>query len=65
MENINIQVNNDCDTCIKSDVCIFKDSLDSRVENIKDMFEIFRDGFGIDINIKCNKWLNVTSGQVK
>lgn len=42
----------DCDTCIKSDVCKFKDEYDNLYNNIKDDFSYDHTIFEIKLNCK-------------
>lgn len=49
----------DCDTCIKSDVCKFKDEYDNLYNNIKDDFSYDHTIFEIKLN--CKKYSSISS----
>ena len=48
-----------CDTCIKEDVCMYKEELNKAIKDISeisDHINVF-----IDTDIKCKKWSGVVS----
>ena len=53
-KNISNSENKVCDTCIKEDVCLYKNECKAAVDAIKDILSgmnVF-----IDTGIKCKKW---------